>query len=416
MQAMHEAVRSRVFRYDAERALIATAFYKEHEHMVPAIRRPLLLRTICEQMTVRVEDYEMIVGNNSRYYGGCGSEPDWHGAGWIPADIDGGEWTLEADGLYHNPPTEELRLTVSPEDVEAFRSIAAFWKGRTYNDIAMQWQPEIYQELCRVGVGTMTPGYPLMMMPGGHVTAGFKKIIDVGYGAIRKQARDWLDAHENDLMGENAEKVMFYTAVTYRLRRGHHPGPALRGGGGKRPERKADPDRKAGAAVHGGTLWTGSRKPLPHLPGGPAAGPAVPVSAAVFRYRRLRLLRPGGPVHLALSEKRAGGRDHHHGSAQEILDCFYMKINGMYGGGRGPIIRSRASATPTCTTPSAAWTRTQRRHQPGDLYGPGERMPLYLHDPTIPCGSTKTPRTACGSWPSRPRAGWGACPCSRTTR
>jgi formate C-acetyltransferase len=125
----------------------------------------------------------------------------------------------------------------------------------------------------------MTPGYPLMMMPGGHVTAGFKKIIDVGYGAIRKQARDWLDAHENDLMGENAEKVMFYTAVTIAcdaaiiLARRYGEACGKRpDGSGSRPEGRA--------AVYGGLSGLDRGNPLPHLPGGPAAGPAVPVSSA----------------------------------------------------------------------------------------------------------------------------------------
>lgn len=384
MQAMHEAVRSRVFRYDAERALIATAFYKEHEHMVPAIRRPLLLRTICEQMTVRVEDYEMIVGNNSRYYGGCGSEPDWHGAGWIPADIDGGEWTLEADGLYHNPPTDELRLTVSPEDVEAFRSIASFWKGRTYNDIAMQWQPEIYQELCRVGVCTMTPGYPLMMMPGGHVTAGFKKIIDVGYGAIRKQARDWLDAHENDLMGENAEKVMFYTAVTIAcdaaIILARRYGEACREKAGT----EADPDRKAELLSMGDSLDWIAENPCRTFR-------EALQQALLYQY----LLRFSG-----IGDSGSFGRVDQYtwpylkkeleagtitmDQAQEILDCFYMKINGMYGGGRGPIIKITGIGNTYLHNTIGGVDKDGNDATNPVTYMVLESVcRLYLHDPTI---------------------------------
>ena len=75
MKVMHEATRNRVFQHDSERAMIATEFYKEHERMVPAIRVPLLLKTLCEKMTLRVEDFEMLVGSAARYFGGCGTEP-----------------------------------------------------------------------------------------------------------------------------------------------------------------------------------------------------------------------------------------------------------------------------------------------------------------------------------------------------
>ena len=38
-----------------------------------------------------------------------------------------------------------------------------------------------------------------------------KKIINKGYGAIRKEAQDWLKEHTNNLMGDDAEKCMFYS-------------------------------------------------------------------------------------------------------------------------------------------------------------------------------------------------------------
>ena len=54
---------------------------------------------------------------------------------------------------------------------------------------------------------------PLVMMPAGHSTPGYRKILENGYAAIRKQARDWMDAHRNDLMGDDVNKYMFYSSV-----------------------------------------------------------------------------------------------------------------------------------------------------------------------------------------------------------
>jgi pyruvate formate-lyase/glycerol dehydratase family glycyl radical enzyme len=214
IQRMHQLIRDRVIQTDAERALITTASSKRNEHVVPVIKRARIAYDVCSQMTVRVEDFEIIVGNKGKNFLGAGFNPEWSGEGWIPAMVENGSWTLREDGLYHNPDGEELKLTISPEDVEALLSIRDYWKGKTITATADAWQPDGYDELCRLNVCTNVPGAPLMMMTAGHLTPGFQKIINTGYAAIRKQSQDWLTAHKNNLMGEDVNKCMFYTAAT----------------------------------------------------------------------------------------------------------------------------------------------------------------------------------------------------------
>ena len=214
IKLMHQLIRDRVIQTDAERALITTESSKRNEHVIPIIKRARIAYDVCSQMTVRVEDFEIIVGNKGRNFLGSGFNPEWSGEGWIPAMVENGSWTLREDGLYHNPDGEELKLTISPEDVEALLSIRDYWKGRTITATADAWQPDGYDELCRLNVCTNVPGAPLMMMTAGHLTPGFQKIINTGYAAIRQQAQDWLTAHKNSLMGEDVNKCMFYTAAT----------------------------------------------------------------------------------------------------------------------------------------------------------------------------------------------------------
>jgi formate C-acetyltransferase len=211
---MQRLIRDRVIQTDAERALITTESSRKNEHVVPIIKRARLASDVCARMTVRVEDFEIIVGNKAKHFLGSGVHPEWVGEGWIPAMVEKGIWTLREDGLYHNPDGEELKLTISPEDVDALLSIRDYWKGRTITATADAWQPDGYDELCRLNVCTNLHGAPLMMMTAGHMTPGFGKIIRVGYAAIRKQAQDWLDAHRNNLMGDDVNKCMFYTAAT----------------------------------------------------------------------------------------------------------------------------------------------------------------------------------------------------------
>ena len=50
-------------------------------------------------------------------------------------------------------------------------------------------------------------------LPAGHLIPGTKKIVDRGYGAIRKEAQDWIDAHEGNLMGEDVDRCLFYNSI-----------------------------------------------------------------------------------------------------------------------------------------------------------------------------------------------------------
>jgi formate C-acetyltransferase len=58
---------------------------------------------VCANMTVRVEDFELIVGNKAKTFCGSGFNPDWMGSGWVMFTDVEGTWTLKEDGLYHNP-------------------------------------------------------------------------------------------------------------------------------------------------------------------------------------------------------------------------------------------------------------------------------------------------------------------------
>jgi pyruvate formate-lyase/glycerol dehydratase family glycyl radical enzyme len=209
---MRELIRDRVIQSDAERAIIITESYKRNENVVPIIKRPLGTHDVCSKMTIRVEDFELIVGNKAKNFLGSCTMAEWHGSGWIPPMAE--NWALKDDGLYHNPDGEELRMTIAPEDLEALKSIDAYWKEKTIGATADAWQPDGYEELCSLNVSSYVEGYMgLMGIPVGHLTPGFEKIINVGYGAIRKQAQDWIDDHRGNLMGEDMNKFMFYKSA-----------------------------------------------------------------------------------------------------------------------------------------------------------------------------------------------------------
>jgi formate C-acetyltransferase len=332
---MRELIRDRVIQTDAEMAVIITDCFKRNENLIPTLKRPRALLDVCEKMTVRVEDFEMLVGNTSKNFCGAGSNPDWGGADTIPWLVDSGSWTLRDDGLYHNPDEEELRMSVAPEDVAAFREIAPYWQGKTYNDVAAAWQPQGYEELAGMNVSATKVGAPLLMMPSGHLTPGFPKIINRGYADIRREAQAWLDGHINNLMGDDAQKVMFYTAVvtscdaaTILLKR--YSAKCLEKAG-----ECGDEARRAELLSMADSLA--------HISENPCRSFREACQAALMYQYLLRLAFIGDIGSFGRVDQYTWQflkRDLEEGKltmaqAQEILDCFYLKINSMYGGGAG---------------------------------------------------------------------------------
>lgn len=211
---MRELIRDRVLRIDAERALIITEAYKKYENVVPIIKKPLALYELCSKMTLLVEDFEIIIGNKSPYYFGSPQYPEWGRYDWFLEPIKNGKWELKEDGLYHNPQGEQLRLTISPKDYEALVSICDYWETRRLGAVADAWQPDGFDELKRLNVSSYVDGgMGLAILSPGHLIAGYDKIINTGYAAIRKQAQDWIDAHRGNLMGEDVPKYLFYKSA-----------------------------------------------------------------------------------------------------------------------------------------------------------------------------------------------------------
>ena len=211
---MREIIRDRVIANDAERTKILTEAYKKYDHVVPIIQRPLGFKALCENMTVFVKDFELIVGGKGPHFFSAPQYPEWGMTEWILEPIEKGEWTIREDGLYHNPDGEELKHTISPEDYEIIRDAREFWKDRRVGTVADAWQPDHHAELKRLNVSSYVDGgMGLISLPAGHLIAGYKKIINVGYKAIHDQAQTWLDEHYGNLMGEDVGKYLFYKSV-----------------------------------------------------------------------------------------------------------------------------------------------------------------------------------------------------------
>ena len=337
MALMHEKVRQRLFVVDSERSLIITNAHKKYESVVPTIKNALIFKALCEEMTTRVESHEILVANNTKYFCGTRIDPRWSRGDMYVAFAESGKWTMGEDGYYHNPESDELRLIMSPEEFEVLRELGPYWEGKTIGDMARAWQPDGFDELNRLGVRSFGANMPIVMMPAGHSTPGYGKILSLGYKAIAQQARDWMDEHFGRLMGDDTDKYMFYKSVeivcegaTILLKRYGESCYAA-------AEKCEDAARKAELRQMGDNLvwisenpaktyWQACQATLLYLLMISMSGMPDIGSFGRFDQYTWPYLKADLDAGLITMDE-----------AQEITDCFFLKVNSFYNGSVGPL-------------------------------------------------------------------------------
>jgi formate C-acetyltransferase len=378
---MRELIRDRVIRGDAERALILAEAYKKYKNVVPIIKRPLVTYDVCANMTVRVEDFELIVGNKAKNFLGAG-------AVYWPLVIDIERmWTRKEDGLWYNPDGEEIHLCIAQEDIDAMHAVAPILMENSYSAVGDAWLPDGARDFFGLGAcdysDPMRPG--IMMIPAGHLTPGWGKILNIGYKAIRKQAQDWMDARSGNIMGGDMGKYMFYKsaviacdAATILIRR-YSEACA------KKAEETSDPVRGAELlSMADGLLWISENPARSFLEACQAAmmyqlflaiegGYPAPAFGRFDQYTWPFLKKDLEEGRITLDE------------AQEIVDAFFLKANCFYEGGIGKLAETTGIGnTYQHTTIGGIDPDTG-----GDATNPVTYMVLEtvgrlkLHDPTI---------------------------------
>ena len=340
IEEMHQAVRNRVICYDSLRTRITTETWKECGAILPILRHAKTFRNICEKMPKRVEDFEVLVANMGKYFCGASVQPEWQGPGLDhQMNIKSGRWTLRDDGFYHNPDDGEIRLAVAKEDYEYFCEVNDWWQGRTLNDIAIAWMPEGLEEIGRCDVFPCGTHVPAIILPSGHSTPGFKKILERGYASIRQEAQDWLDAHRLCLMGDDADKALFYTAVvetcTGIINMIRLYGDACV----QKASETDDPKRKAELLQMADGLYWISENPVRTFWEACQATilymlallfdfiPDISSFGRFDQYTWPYLERDLAEGRITMDQ------------AQEICDCFFLKVNGFWGGGEGEMAK-----------------------------------------------------------------------------
>ena len=88
VEKYRNAVRNRVVEIETERAFIVTEAYKKYMHHPPILRKPLVTKALFEQMTLKVGNTEVFVGQVGK--DGFDEETCISSSGYLP-DMSGGD-------------------------------------------------------------------------------------------------------------------------------------------------------------------------------------------------------------------------------------------------------------------------------------------------------------------------------------
>ncbi|MBR2831978.1 MAG: hypothetical protein IKE57_03510 [Oscillospiraceae bacterium] len=210
---MREKVRDRMIIADAEKPRLQLEASRRYKDFPPILQKAYSSQYVITRMPISIPEDEYFVGDM-----GTKNWGDAKGMFWLMADIEH-TWPIGEDGLHHAPDEDPLYshqpLAVAPEDLKELRAIAAERMAANGNVIPEEWLPKGAREFFALQASDYGKigGWPVMLPPG-HLTPGFQNILKRGYADIRKEAQDWIDAHEGNVQGDNMGKYMFYEAAT----------------------------------------------------------------------------------------------------------------------------------------------------------------------------------------------------------
>jgi len=334
IEKMRHDVRNRLIVADAEKARIKLEAMKKYCKYPPMLQKPYISLHVISNMPIHIRDDDYFVGDMGNKSWGAAN-----GMMWLMADIEN-TWPIEEDGLHHAPDDDPLyshqKLAISPEDLKALREIAKEQAAMTGGPMAQDWLPDGALDFFKLQASDYGKigGFPLHLPPG-HLTPGFQNILKKGYGAIRKQAQDWLDAHEGNVMGDEMGKYMFYKAATVAcdgaitLTRRYAALAREMATVAKTPERKAELERMAEgldwiAENPARTFWEALQQVMLYNVFLKVDNdPGVTSLGRFDQYTWPYLKKDLEEGRITMDE------------AQELVDAFFLKINTFYGGGFG---------------------------------------------------------------------------------
>ncbi|OHY29272.1 glycyl radical enzyme [Streptococcus parauberis] len=196
MSTYREAVLDKKPYIDAERAILVTETYKEHQDKPANLKRAYMLQNILEHMSIYIEDESLIAGNQASSNKDAPIFPEYT-LEFVINELDLFE-KRDGDVFY-----------IKEETKEQLRSIAPFWENNNLRARAGALLPrevDVYMETGFFGMeGKMNSG-------DAHLAVNYQKVLEFGlkdFEARAHAAKDALDL----TVPENIDKYHLYDSI-----------------------------------------------------------------------------------------------------------------------------------------------------------------------------------------------------------
>ena len=191
---------------DVERALYFTQSMKETEGQPLVLRWAKALMHIAKNMTVEVEDGQLLLGR-------AGSKIGRYGI--LYPELDGDFLDIAVRDL---PTREQSPATISPEDAKiVMEEIAPYWKGKTYHEALNKALPEWVHKLTYVDdeglISRFVVNETSSFRSSIQWVHDYEKVLKRGFNGIKAEAEAKLAALDPASPVDQADKRPFLEAV-----------------------------------------------------------------------------------------------------------------------------------------------------------------------------------------------------------
>jgi pyruvate formate-lyase/glycerol dehydratase family glycyl radical enzyme len=184
-----------------ERARFYTQVYSENENQPVIIKRALALEKTLKEMTLFIDEGELIVGNQSSRNRAAPIFPEY-AVDWLPEEMDELD-KRPGDAFYI---TEDHKIELN--------DIAAWWKGKVLYDrgraLMSQELRDIQDAAIIKATGNLTSG-------DAHIAVDFYKILSTGLNGYLEEINHYHKQVKRDEQ-EGVRKDQFYTALTISIK------------------------------------------------------------------------------------------------------------------------------------------------------------------------------------------------------
>ena len=196
MNHFRESVLTKKPYIDAERALLATEAYKEHQNQPSTVKRALMLQNILEKMSIYIEEDTLIVGNQASSNRDAPIFPEYTM-----------EFVLNELDLFEKRDGDVFYITEKTK--EDLRSIAPFWENNNLRAKGWALLPDevsVFMETGFFGMeGKLNSG-------DAHLAVDYGQMLKVGLKGYKE--RTLKEKAALDLtIPESLDKYQFYKAV-----------------------------------------------------------------------------------------------------------------------------------------------------------------------------------------------------------